>query len=531
LWDRALFAQVFFPHYCTDPFNEFHKAIFDAHDPFKRGRREAWGAPRGYAKSVHKAVIGPLHDIAYNLERFIVIISNTDSQANDKLRDIRAEILENTLFTSFYGITFPSGKPAETEYVVLVPNGAIKLQGFGARSEIRGLRFGTARPSKIIFDDLEHSDEVESEALRTKLENRDKDVYSKLGDPRTNFEFIGTILHRQSLLKSKLSNPMWKGQVFKSVISWSEREDLWEKWRDILRDKENPHREAEAQAFYDQNEAEMLRGTRVLWPERESYLYLMKELLETGRRSFFKEKQNDPMGNEEKIFFPDQFLWYREEERDIQGTRTKGFFIEKTGRFIPMSDLDESVAALDPATGQRKPNSKRKPDFTALLSGYTRNIGERDTRTGAPRQLLFVHNAWLRRGAPSEWIRKIFEHYALFGYTRIGIETNLYRNLLMPNVAAEKLRWEKETRQKARFRAYEIETVENKEKRIYSVEPMVSNGLILFNRALHQDFISQLEDFPFGDHDDGPDALEMLWSLANNRYTMNEINLDALGAR
>ena len=49
--------------------------------------------------------------------------------------------------------------------------------------------------------------------------------------------------------------------------------------------------------------------------------------------------------------------------------------------------------------------------------------------------------------------------------------------------------------------------------RIEGLQPHVANGLILFNRN-HRTLLQQLRDWPEAQHDDGPDALEMLWQIA-----------------
>ncbi len=122
-------------------------------------------------------------------------------------------------------------------------------------------------------------------------------------------------------------------------------------------------------------------------------------------------------------------------------------------------------------------------------------------------------------------------------YEKFAIEYNLYRNLLLENILREKKRIEEERKKSGvtdwgvKVPFYEIEQREKKEKRIFTLEPEVNNGWILFNRTLSMEFMQMIEEFPSGDHDDGPDALEMLWSLANNRYESKAINLNPLGSR
>jgi predicted phage terminase large subunit-like protein len=51
--------------------------------------------------------------------------------------------------------------------------------------------------------------------------------------------------------------------------------------------------------------------------------------------------------------------------------------------------------------------------------------------------------------------------------------------------------------------------------RIESLQPHVQNGLIRLH-ASQSTLIDQLRHFPLADHDDGPDALHMLWTLATS---------------
>lgn len=511
--DLELFATHFFPHYCTLPFNEFHRDDFDSITFGERAVRRARGAPRGYAKSTLKALIKPIHDLCYGLEKFIVIFSNTESQATAKLKDIRAELLTNTSLIRAYGIFFRRKQIAETAFEVFSDAGSIRFEAYSAGTEVRGIRYGAYRPSKLILDDVEHSEEVYNEAIREKYYSWLTDVVSKLGDGNTNIEFIGTILHKDSLLMRTLKNPMYQGKLYRAVISWSEREDLWEKWRGILRCLDDDDRATKAEQFYKDNEAEMLKGTQVLWPEKESYLYLMKEMLETGKRSFMKEKQNEPMGPDDKVF--EHIFWYHEkEENGVQGV-----FVEHSKVFVPLEHL-RAYAALDPATGQTKAKKGKQGDYSSLVTGLSDSRGR-----------LFVHRDWTKRAAPSKFIDAIFDNHDLWKYEKVGVETNLFRELLLDNIRAERARREKKLDKKLHIAFYDIENHENKEKRIFSLEPKVSNGWILFNRAMSQEFMNQLEDFPHGDHDDCPDALEMLWRLVNNRFTMSPVDLNPMAGR
>lgn len=506
--DLDLFARYYFPHYCGHPFNQFHRDYFEDVGFGERNVRRSRGAPRGYAKSTLTALIKAIHDLCYGLEDFIIVISNTQPQANGKLKDIRRELLTNDKLIAAYGIKFVGNKAAETSFVVECNRHQTMLAAYGAGAEIRGIRFGEHRPSKIICDDVEHSEEVYNEEIRQKYENWFFEVISQVGNEHTNIEFIGTVLHRESLLSKLLKNPAYQARLYRAVINWADDEKLWDLWRQIYTNLEDDTRAAKADLFFAENKEAMLKGTKVLWPEKEPYDYLMKELVEKGKRAFMKEKQNQPTGVADKIF--EELHWYRETNVGLQ--------IEKTGVVIPWSEIQEwSFGVIDPATGQTKAKKGKLGDYTCILTGYKDHKGR-----------LLVHSAYMKRAAPSAYISEIFEHHEKFKYNKFGVETNLYRNLLLPNILEERKRRGKELKKIIKLPFYDIDNVDNKEKRIFTLEPKVSHGWILFNRTLPQEFISQIEDFPHADHDDGPDSLEMLWGLVNNRYKASAMSLDVM---
>jgi len=448
----------------------------------------------------------------------VVIISNTEPLATQKLKDIRNEILANPELQDTYGVRFPVKRPGETQFIVESQAGQVAFMAFGRGAQVRGVRFGAYRPTKVICDDVEHSDEVHNERIRQKTHDWFFEDVVKVGDTGTTIEVVGTVLHKQSLLSELIRNPAYDGEIYKSVISWADRQDLWEKWERIYTDLDNDKRSEDAQRFYEENRAEMLKGTKVLWPEKEDYLALMKEMIEIGKRAFWKEKQNSPLGADEAVF--DRVHWYR--ETSINNGQTRGIVIESTDAFIAYSKLTPNAyGVLDPSTGQVKAKSGKLGDWTCLLSGFK-----------DPNGRVLVHEDWTKRVPPTKYIEAIFEHHEKYQYQKFGVETNLYRNLLMPNILAERQRREAQRNgELLKLPFYDIEQVENKTERIYRLEPKVSHGWIVFNRALSQEFKQQLEDFPHADHDDCPDALEMLWSLIHDKYRASAVVASAMSGR
>jgi len=515
--DFELFCSLFFGHYTKYDFNRFHRDCFEDYRTHQVALRLVDCAPRGYAKSAIKALLKPLHDIAYGLQKYTIFISATKDQAAQKLKDIRREILTNDFFLAVYGIRFPSRQVGAETFEAVKGDTRCLLQAVGKGTEVRGIRYGEHRPTKIILDDVEDSEEVHNEDIRTKDHDWLQEVVANLGSNDTSIEIVGTILHRDSLLMKLSKNPAYRFRVYKAVESWSDRQDLWEEWKIIYNNIEDLDRDSKALAFYQANEKEMLKGTKVLWPEKEPYYLLMKQLEERGKRAFMKEKQNAPLPSDEALF--DNVHWYYEDPK------RGGVVIEKTGTFVPYDQM-YAYGGIDPATGKTKSKGKAKLDFTAMAGAYKDLKGR-----------MFVHRDYTKKVKPTIYIKQIFELCDEMKFEKFVIEENLYRGLLTENIGRERKELEAE-RKKAGVKDwqikvpfYEVENREKKEARIFTLEPKINNGWILFNRTLSMEFMNQIQDFPHGDHDDAPDVLEMLWGLVTNRYKPTPIALDVMGSR
>lgn len=506
--DLRLFGGIFFPHYCTKPWNEFHEEYFQTTRFGERRIRRAWASPRGSAKSTLISLIKPIHDAAYGFEKFLLLISNKDDLAAAKTKDIRDEILTNGMLRCTYGLHFETRKPPVSAFTILAPEHEMHVVAAGAGTQIRGIRYREARPSKIICDDFEHSERVYSELQRQKLENYFFEDVGKVGDEETNIEFVGTSLHKQALLEKLLRNPRYQGKKYRSIKTWPQNTDLWNKWENIYMDIGDDNRVQKAEKFFEDNKEAMLDGFTVMWPEKEPPYDLMLERMEIGHRAFMKEKQNEPLGAEDKVF--ERILWYKE--------TAKGIIIEHTGEEISWDKLrNNAYGAMDPATGQTKPTGKKMGDYAVMAMGYK-----------DPKGRLLVHADWTKRRPPTSQINAIFDYHERFEFQKFGVETNLYRNLLLPNIIDERKRREKSARKIIRIPFYDIENTENKDKRIHRLEPKVSHGWILFNRALSHEFVSMFDEYPHADHDDAPDAVDMLWGLVHNRYKVSPISLNAM---
>ncbi|CAH8721972.1 hypothetical protein WDD9_006556 [Paenibacillus melissococcoides] len=82
------------------------------------------------------------------------------------------------------------------------------------------------------------------------------------------------------------------------------------------------NRQEDARAFYEDNKADMLEGTEVLWEEKLSYYDLMVIKISEGEASFNSEIQNDPIDPDSCTFNEEWFdFWDDDPSIDFKDSR------------------------------------------------------------------------------------------------------------------------------------------------------------------------------------------------------------------
>lgn len=483
--DFEYFVKVFFSHHCGYGFSSMHQAFFASEiNPARRGRRDAIAAPRGHAKTTFKVLFKAVHAIVYGYEQFIVIIGHSAPEAEAKVRDILEELETNPLLIEVYGPLAPSKGQAGSSGKNFVSRNGIRVMAKSRGKQVRGLKHGEHRPTLIILDDIESPEKVLTEEQRYKTKQWfEKDIL-KLGnvDGRANITVIGTCLHPEALLPHLLTAPGWNGQKYQAVQSFATEQSLWQQWKALYNDLSNPQRVDQAHAFFEANQAAMLAGTTVLWPEAESYQRLQEMIINEGQASFQSEKQNDPYDPERQIFDMNQAKRFRlvyDEQQRITGIR----WLDGSNRFVRSEHLHRTVAYHDPALANTKDS-----DYAAIvvcasdLNGY-----------------IYCLDAYIEKVVPSRQIEQAYALYAQWGFEKLCLEANNFQGIL-------KLNYRDLQDQYPEMRVVGVTQHQNKEKRISSLEPLITNGQLLFNETLTPRLITQMQLFPTS-HDDGPDAL------------------------
>jgi len=482
------FAEVYMKNNCSSPYSPMHLEIFDKLLGITKHRkaRLAIAAPRGHAKSTIVSLVYVLWCILYLKERLILIASNTQEQAVALLKDIKHQLKNNPLIVSDFPEICRGQKPKTwRDNKIQLPNGAM-ISVYGANQNPRGIKHDKDRPGLIIADDLENQELAESEEQRDKLQSWFSSTLLNTGHPDTNVVVIGTILHQDSLLANLVDNirkPGWDGIKYKAVKQFSTNPQLWEQWASIFRN----HDEYEgfsgpesAKLFFNANRQQMLEGTDVLWPERESYYDLMVMRETEGLRSFQSEKQNEPIDPQLCIFKEEDIVFWDDEYRGLQ------HLIQCIGKKAQI------YGACDPSMGKSK-----RGDYTATI------LLLKDIAT----KVCYVIAADISHIPPSGAIEKIVEYARMYSFTRFAIESNNFQQLMVDDLKRRITTYER------RLIVHEITNRSNKQSRIASLEPYVKQGNLRFCRK-HRLLLSQLTQFPLAKNDDGPDALEMAMQVA-----------------
>ena len=483
---------------------------FERFRPYERGVKRVIRASRGAAKTTLFVLADTLHRVLYATEPYTVLMSSTQPLSVDKIKDIQSELLANDKIAEYFRLRLPKRMGSE-KFTIQTAFGESTLKAQSFFSQIRGLKKGAVRPSRMVFDDVTHGERVFSEVQREKAKRQFYTDIRNAGHPGTSYIFLGTTIHADDLLTKLSKEPLWDAYLYKAIEKWPENMGLWVEWEKILSNRQNPNREADAQAFYVEHQKDIERGAKVLWPEREPLIYLMKERFDIGKRAFGAEKQMEPFLTGDRLF--EKIHWFQFKEKDGK----KGFFIEETGQFLPEDDERWQIFyALDPATGEKKKQTSKKS-----LSFSSRIIVYRNIKTNQK----FVLRDRTNRDSPTEIIKEMIRWHEQYLFLKVGVEGDLFKDLYLPAVKMLAKEHQSKTGHYERIPFYEIFQDQKKEKRIYSIEPKVHSGEILFCRDLSVEATGELENYPNCDHNDFLDAVEIAEKITNARYSIKATHI------
>lgn len=486
-----LFRQMYFSHYHKVPDGIFQKEFSGilSRMTFNRGSKCAIAAPRESAKStIIMEYI--LYCICQKLENFIVVVSNTNDQAVGFLTDVKHELETNEFlirdFPDVCEIGRMPGPPRWTQKEIVTRNN-IKVLALGTGQQIRGRRNQESRPSLIALDDIESDDSVQNPDSYYKLQDWLTKSALKAGNSRTNIIYGGTIHCYGSLLAQFTSStafPGWNKRVYRSIISWSPRSELWETWIRIFNHQEGYNGEegpAAARKFFEANQVTMLEGTDVLWPASKSYYDLMVMREQDGRVSFDSEMQNEPVNPRDCYFNPAEFHYWDDK------------FKSEEELLATLAGHVTIFGACDPSMGKQN----KRSDYSVIITIA------RDTNTGT----MYVLDADVERRDPDKTINDILSHHERRKYSKFGFESVQCQEFIATTL-------QKRAAAGRSLYVWQIKHSVDKQTRIAALQPMVKDGRVQFSRRHHM-LHEHMKYFPRGSHDDAADCLEMACTTAS----------------
>lgn len=465
--DICFFAQAYFPQYFTSAIPAFHLEMYSDMEQIingKGGHKYAIASPRGSAKTTLWDFVLPAWCALYRKKRFIILISDSSSQAESYLGNIKEEVASNEYIIQDFGKL--QGATWRMDEILLKND--VKIAAKGSGKAIRGLKHKNFRPDLFIIDDAENDENVESEDQRKKLESWFDKAISKAGDEKTDIIVIGTILHYDSLLSKLLKRPGFKTRKYQGVLSGSDS-GLWDEWERLYTNLDDINRVETARFFYEENKVAMLEGVKVLWPEKVSYYDYRVMILDEGIASFNSEVQNEPINPADCPIREDEIIFY-----DV----------------LPDLSRCAIIGAVDPSMGKTRRSDKSAIAIIAKdEAGY-----------------MYVLESDGKRRHPDIIIEDILKYAVQYPFQQFGCETIQFQELFAHNLR------QASAKNNVYLNIIEIRPTTDKVLRIMGLMPLLKNGYLRLHRS-QKELVQELCYLGKWKTDDEADALQMAVSL------------------
>lgn len=385
--------------------------------------------------------------VCFQIKKHVLIVSDTETQASNFLRDIKAEFTENDKLIELFKIK-GFNKDTETEVVVEFEDGAqFRIIAKGSEQKLRGTKWRNTRPDLVIGDDLENDEIVLNEERRAKFRQWFYNALLPCGSDSCDFRIVGTILHLDALLE-RLMPPLGHESTQElPLVQYSQDNRVWKSLR-----------------FRAHNED----FSEILWPEKFS-----EKRLKDIREDYVQ--QGFPEG------YAQEYLNYPIDE-------STAYFQKRDFLEIPDDDMpEEFYVACDLAISEKKSRA-----YTVLAVASV-------TPTGR----LRVRDIYRFRGDSLEIIDRLFAIQLRYNPEVFFIEQENIARTLGPVL-------NKEMQERNIYLSIEKMTAtQDKIKRARGLQARMRAGAVEFdkNAEWYPDLQQEMLTFPRGAYMDQVDAL------------------------
>ena len=455
------------------PTPQFHKEIWEL--VTSNNKQVAIAAPRYHAKSTAVTHAYTLASVLFRESRYVLIVSDTVSQAIQFLGDIKKELLDNDDLRSLFSVSsFP--KDTEDDLIVEMDDGyTFRIQAKGSEQKLRGLKWANLRPDLIIGDDMENDEIVMNKDRRQKFKRWFYGALIPCVSSSGKIRIVGTILHLDSLLENLMPATLVNShRGVKSLI----REDLKEYSMNVL-----PWKSVKYRAHTDDFKL-------LLWPEMKSaaeFRLQKEDYIRQGLADVYSQEMlNVPL--------------------DVGDT----FF--KKSDFVAMKPEEQKKKLIFYATCDLAVSQSQRADYSAFVVGGMDEEGK-----------LYCKHVVEGRMDGLEIIDTIFMIQKIYKPVLFGFEQGVIQKALGPFFNEEMLK-----------RGEFINTVllkpsGDKLTRARSIQARMRSGACRFDKDAewYQGFEDQLLRFPRDKHDDQVDAWAYLGLMLDKMWeapTEKELN-------
>lgn len=257
---------------------EIHYKLADKY--FGKDKQVLIEAFRGSAKStmmewlvIYVAAMGTLYN--FGKVDFIAFIGDSmENGTKNFFRNVAGKIDRSELLRTL--ITVKRKTDSEME-LVNADGVELNLKGYGASTNIRGVRYKGNRPDIVILDDITTNDAINSETIQNTInDNFYKSVIPALHPTRFKIFFIGTPISERDIIHQLSDNPKWVVHKFPIALKFPcEESEFVGNWEDrfpydaVLEKYEMYKAAGKAQDFYQEFMLEITDLTTLLVDEED----------------------------------------------------------------------------------------------------------------------------------------------------------------------------------------------------------------------------------------------------------------------
>ena len=225
--------EAFTDNFLIDSYHE-QRPVADCHRQWwslscSEYQKVAFAAPRGHAKSTAVNHAYGLAASLFEAHPFQLKVSKTYALACEKVEQAKQELLTNDKIRGIFRID-DILRDRENDFIAVTTSGyKFRMMALGMGQATRGLSWGTMRPTLILGDDMEDSEEVLNKERREKGMLWVLNTLLPMGGDKTLVRIFGTILHNDSILARLCRTPGWHSKIWSACDEIvSEKSILWQ---------------------------------------------------------------------------------------------------------------------------------------------------------------------------------------------------------------------------------------------------------------------------------------------------------------